>query len=275
MDRASVFGTEGYWFDSSRAYFHKPQLYRGLCFRTELLPARKGPFWGIVGQYYQHFNSGWTGGQDMLTLALNAAGREIVAGKPLSYNWLCAGWPRAGLKGDDFSDLGRYMGFPKCYFTAGMVGGNAGYYDYPKGGFGKPFPPNDPPNWLLQMVALSRVAALFSHVEDFLRDGRLLPGPDKHRISKELPAFELPTGDATVRVLVRKHNARPEWLVTAWAAGGDERPATVKVPDLGELTVPARPCGSVYRVTLKDGKPVATLLDIDGLLPTKALGPAR
>ncbi|MFW5856255.1 MAG: hypothetical protein ACOCX4_00120, partial [Planctomycetota bacterium] len=52
--------------------------------------------------YYQHFNSGWTGGRDMLTMILNAKAFEIAHGDPLSYNWLCAGWPR---KQDGLGDL--------------------------------------------------------------------------------------------------------------------------------------------------------------------------
>ncbi|MFO8014662.1 MAG: hypothetical protein R6X20_15295 [Phycisphaerae bacterium] len=38
--------------------------------------------------YYHHFNTGWTGERDMLTLALNSVGLQIALGDPLSYNWL-------------------------------------------------------------------------------------------------------------------------------------------------------------------------------------------
>ncbi|MDH7568064.1 MAG: DUF1961 family protein [Armatimonadota bacterium] len=220
--------------------------------------------------YYKHFNDGWTGANDALTQALNAAGYELRFGQPLSYNWLCAGWPRENL-GDEhgLSDIPRYMGFLKCYYTAGMIGGNAGYYAYPKGGFAASFPEGDPPHWLQQMVALSRVHALFSHLEAFLRDGDLLPGPTRHRWTKDQPAYELPTGDAGARVLGRKRRAAAEWLLTAWAADGREREVTVTVEGLGSVTLLARPCGSVYRATIKNGTPALELVDADGLMPTE------
>jgi hypothetical protein len=213
--------------------------------------------------YYRHFNSGYTGDQDQLTMVLNARGFEIAQGKPLSYNWLCAGWPRKDPE-TDLSPIDRYMGFLKCFYTAGMVGGNAGYYAYPKDRFKGPFPQDEPPHWLQQMVACGRVHALFSHLEDFLRNGDLLPGPNKHRWSKGQPAYELPTGAPNARVVARKHHNRAEWLVTAWAADGPEREVKVTIPELGEITLLARPAGSVYRIT----KDAARLVDENGMLPT-------
>ena len=105
-------------------------------------------------------------------------------------------------------------------------------------------------------MVLARVHALFSHVEDFLRRGDLLGGPQKHRWSKDLPAYEFPTGDATARVVVRKHRERNEWLVAAWAAGGEDRQVAVTVPGLGRVRVEACARGGVYRATLRNGKPV-------------------
>jgi hypothetical protein len=206
--------------------------------------------------YYRHLNTGWTGERDMLTLCLNAAAREIIDGRPLSYNWLSAGWEDQ--EGHSHGDLARWAGFLKCYYTAGMIGGNAGYYQFlGKNGFSKPFLPDQPPHWLQQLTTLAHVHGLFSHIEDFLRHGDLLPGPDKHRISKDLPAYEFPTGDATVRVLARKHRDRAEWLVTAWAADGDARDVTVNLPELAAIKLTATPDGAVYRVTIKDGQPQA------------------
>ena len=196
--------------------------------------------------YYRHFNGGWSGKNDMLTLALNSTAREIADGKHVSYNWLCAGWDRSDMNDGGFGDLTRYRGFLRCYYTAGMIGGNAGYYAYPKGGFGAALPADDPPHWLRQMIVLAEVHAQFSHLEEWLRNGRLLPGPNPHRISPELPACEFPTGDPGVRVLVRKHNEREEWLITAWAAEGDERRVRVDVPELGEVELAAPPEGRVY-----------------------------
>jgi hypothetical protein len=211
--------------------------------------------------YYRHFNSGWTGKQDLLTMVLNARGFEIAQGQPLSYNWLSAGWPRK-MEGDEgLADLDRYEGFLKCFYTAGMLGGNAGYYAYPKGGFKALFPKDEPPHWLRQMVVLSRVHALFSNLEEYLRNGDLLPGPDKHVWSKDQPAYEYPTGDAAARIVARKHRQRAEWLVTAWAAGGEAREVRAAIPGLGEVALRARPNGSVYRVTLDDGRPRCRQVD--------------
>lgn len=220
-----------------------------------------------ISIYYKQFNSGWTGDNDMLTQALNAIGRNIALGEPLSYNWLCAGWTRKQLGEEAFSDAQHYMGFLKCYYTAGMIGGVAGYFSYPPGGFAAD-QGDEVPSWLMQKMVLARAQALFTHLEDFLRNGDLLPGPDKHRWSKDQPAYELPTGDPDSRVVARRHRQRDEWLITAWAAGGDDRNVAVDIPDLGRVTLQARACGSVYRVLALNGKPSATLIDKDGMLPS-------
>ncbi|MGD8238511.1 MAG: hypothetical protein PVH68_08175 [Armatimonadota bacterium] len=218
--------------------------------------------------YYKHFNTGWTGENDMLTQALNSLAQQMEFGDALSYNWMCAGWTREKQGEAAFGDLERYVGYLKCYYTAGMIGGVAGYFAHPEGGFGADVG-DEAPHWLRQMMVLGRVQALFSHLEDFLRNGELLSGPERHRWSQELPAYELPTGDADARVLARKHKERSEWLITAWAAGGDEREVAVTVPELGEVRLLARPCGSVYRAALEDGRAVLTLVDEDGMLPSR------
>ena len=60
--------------------------------------------------YYVHFNSGWTGNNDMLTQALNSVAQQIAAGDPLSYNWCNAGWVRVNLGDKAFGDPAHYMG---------------------------------------------------------------------------------------------------------------------------------------------------------------------
>ncbi len=217
--------------------------------------------------YYRHFNAGWTGEIDMLTQALNSVGLQLAQGEPLSYNWLCAGWPREDLGEKALGDMRRYMGFLKCYYTAGMIGGVAGYFSYPQGGFHAELG-DEMPSWLAQMLVLGRAHALFSHLEDHLRNGDLLPGPQMHRWSKDRPAYEIPTGDADARVVARKHRQGPAWLVTAWAAGGDDREVAVEILGLGELKLRARDCGSVYLVTLENGRPRLKLLDPDGMRPS-------
>ena len=210
--------------------------------------------------YYRHFNSGFTGDMDLLTFVLNAKGREIAAGRPLSFSWVCAGWPRGKDEAVDLADIERWSGFLSCLYAAGTVTANAGYYAYPKGGFAVKFPADQPPHWLRQMVATARVHARFSHLEAWLRQGDLLPGPDKHRWSKDQPAYQFPTGDKTAHVLVRKLRDRPEWLLCAWTADGPDRDVTVTVPELGPVPVRATAGAGVYRAVVKDGKAVVTAL---------------
>ena len=224
--------------------------------------------------YYVHYNSGWTGNSDMLTQALNATTQHLAQSDALSYNWLNAGWTREKMGDKAFGDIAHYMGYLKCYYTMGMLSGVAGYFAYPKGGFDGDIQP-EPPHWLAQITALGHFHALFSHLEEFLRKGDLLPGPDKHRWSKDLSACEFPTGDADARVVARKHRDRDEWLITAWAAGGDDREVKATIPVLGAVTLKARGCGSVYRDVLKEGKASLTLVDEDGMRPTATLGEAR
>ncbi len=219
--------------------------------------------------YYKHFNSGWLGNMDMLTMALNARGAEIAQGQPFCYDWLCAGWPRGKEPEKDLADLELYTGFLKCLYAAGMLGGNAGYYSYPKpGGFKAEFPEHDPPHWLRQMVAFSRVHALFSHLESHIRNGELVAGPDRNRFSKDQPAYELPTGSAEHRVVARKHREKREWLIAAWAPGGREAEVTVEVPGAGRATLLARPGGSVYTASLADDGIALEPQDPDPLRPT-------
>lgn len=208
--------------------------------------------------YYRFMNDGWmfsTARGDALTQTLNAVGREIACGQPLSYNWLSGGWPQDKEQKDNgtVSDIATYQGFLKCYYTAGMVGGNAGYYVFPPGGFAKRFAADAPPVWLVQMTALARVHAQFSHLEHYIRDGNLLPGPDSHVWSKDLPAHEFPTGDKGLRVLARRLKDHPRWLVVAWAADGKDRDVTVTIPELGELPLSARSDGALYEVSLENG----------------------
>ena len=220
--------------------------------------------------YHRHFNSGWTGDDDILTQALNARGFEIANGQPLCYDWLCAGWPRetglgsgaADLYEDrGLGDLQRYEGFLSCMYVAGMVGGNAGYYAYPEGGFAAEFPADEPPHWLQQMVVFARVHARFSHLEMFIRQGDLLPGPAMQRWSKDQPAYEFPTGKAGVRVLARKLKTDARWLIVAWAADGDTQDVTVDIPALGSMTLQARPQGALFGARSQDGKPLLEGID--------------
>ncbi len=228
--------------------------------------------------YYHDFNSGWIGNNDMLTAALGAKGYELRFGMKNSYDYVCSGYkqdthaPALPLwdatapidnNAPAFGDLRLYEGFLKCLYTEGMLGGVAGYFSYPQGGFDAAFAPDKPPQYLMQMVILGRVHALFSHQEAFLRQGDLLPGPNQHAKVTDQPAYEFPTGRTNWRVLARKMPKEPQWLLTAWASDGEEGPATVEVPELGSVTLQARAIGSVYTATLLDGKPVLQQLDAE------------
>ncbi|HJO93446.1 MAG TPA: hypothetical protein QF753_08595 [Victivallales bacterium] len=198
--------------------------------------------------YYMQFNTGWTGSRDLLTQALDAKGFEIKYDEPLSYNWLCAGWDQKNLGPEEFSDIPLYTGFLKSYYNVGMLGGVAGYFSYPKGGFKSKFKKNKPPHWLQQIVVLSRVHALFSHYEDFLRNGTLLPGPYRHPWSKHQPAYMFPVLNKKtdkqitsskftklflslitppkndIKIIIRKHNSKNQWLISAWSGKRKDEP---------------------------------------------------
>ncbi|MFQ5808394.1 MAG: hypothetical protein ACE5JM_02145 [Armatimonadota bacterium] len=191
--------------------------------------------------YYMHYTSGFTGDNDLLTQFLNGRAQEIAAGEPLSYNWMSPGWVRRSKEEQDgpVADAALWLGYLKCVYTAGAIGNVHGYFG--ANPLQDPIEKTVPP-----MLALAHAHALFTHLEDLLRNGDLLPGPDKHRWSTDLPAYEFPTGEATVRVLVRKHRDEPRWLITAWSADGETRSVKVTVPDLGEVSVEAHAAGCVY-----------------------------
>ncbi len=223
--------------------------------------------------YYNYFNSGFAGGKDMLTLRLYARHIEIEEGHPHYLGWLSAGYQRkiTDYQGDPaqgmYADAERWMGYLKMSYLAGMLGGLT------TGEFGcevryGPFDPAEPPHWLDQMLVLSHAHALFTWIEADLRNSRLLPGPKPHAWSKEHPAYEFPTGQAGTRVLVRRVNGAPRWLIGAWAADGVEREVTVNVPDLGEYRIRTRPAGTVQLVELQADKRSVRWLDEDAMKPT-------
>lgn len=235
--------------------------------------------------YYMNGNSWtnitgarWNQISDLLTLQLDAVGFNQTLGYSNSYDWVCGGWSNTSTNA--LSDIPHYMGFLKCLYTTGMVGGVAGYFSYPTNtvsgsifggpGFDAAFPSNSPPHWLQQIVALSHVHALFSNLESYLYNGVLLSGPQSHVMSLDQPAYEFTntTADATARVLARKMNGTNLWLITAWAAGGPDRTVTVTIPTLGSVSVFARAVGSVYQATTTN----LALIDVNGMLPSASFG---
>jgi len=178
---------------------------------------------------------------EILTQMLNAAGQGIAIGKPLSYNWVCGGWMK-----DKVSDDATYEGFLRCLYLTGSLGAVAGYFKMPPGGFVDDVG-ETAPDWLRQIMILSRVHAQFTWLEPFLRKGTLLPGPKRHVWAKDQPAYEFPTGDPGLRVLARRLGT--ELLVCAWAADGADRDVTVELPAAGTTTLRARATGALYRLT--------------------------
>jgi hypothetical protein len=232
-------------------------------------------------QSYFYRYQGWTNppgaiwstpNMDLLTEQLNGVGYDINLGYPLNYSFVCSGFDSGSGNTNQLSDISLYTGFLKCLYTAGMVGANAGYYSYPSGtngtliggpGFDAAFPSNSPPHWLMQMMVLSHVHALFSHLENFLYNGDLLTGPQPHLMSADQPAYEFTNtaGYANDRVLARKLRGQNQWIVTAWAADGITNNVTVTIPTIGNLTVTAVPAASVYQVTMTGTNVTQTLLD--------------
>lgn len=195
---------------------------------------------------------------NLLTRYLNAVGYGFTIGYTNNYSWISAGWSTTDLTA--LADIFRYTGLLKCLYTAGMRGAVAGYFSLPPGGkgwllggpkFDAPFPADSPPHWLQQLIQLSRVHAQFSYLDSFTTNSSLISGPQVHALSQDQPAYEFTNtaARANSRVLARKHDARDEWLVCAWAADGVTTNVTVTIPTLGTKTLTAVPEGNLYRGT--------------------------
>ena len=216
-------------------------------------------------------NTGWIAdgsGKDMLSMALNAYGYAITFDQPLTYNWLSSGWLRDGVVNNGFGDIERYYGFLKSIYTMGSLGGIAGYFVEPPGGFDISFYSDSPPNWLEQMEALGQVHAEFSYLEDFLRNGDLLEGPNTNEWNPDQPAYEFYSGHTNTRVLVRKLRDINRWLISVWAADGVVRTVPITIPILGNITVQAYPAGSLYYAQLVAGQPQITAMDLGSTTPS-------
>jgi len=186
----------------------------------------------------------WT--EDLLTQYLNAVGFNKKLGYHANYSWVSGGWRTDDPYG--ISDTSRYMGLLKCLYTGGMVGANAGAYSYPTNGFDTSFNPSYPPYWLPQLMALSHVHALFTHLESFLDNGTLLAGPSLHGMSQDQPAYEFTNNaaDPYLRVMVRKMNNTNLWLACAWAQDGSSRNATGGNHCFDVLFADAPPCAGTF-----------------------------
>ncbi|MBD2254501.1 hypothetical protein [Nostoc parmelioides] len=246
--------------------------------------------------YFSFHNSGWTGVHsgslvpwDALTQALNNVSGSIRLGQKFSYPWVSMGW-----EGSKISNSKEFMGMMKAYYTAGAIGSVGGYFvcDGPifRAIYHNTAIGSATPTIIKQYAVLGHVHALFSHLEEYLRDGDLLPGPNLHPYkdtTQTLPAMEFPVDGETqqiearpgifvtvptARVVARKIRGQDRWLVTAWANVGEDRNIRVKIDNkLGTLTLRARKAGAVYVIRLVNGQIQRTLIDTDAMHPTKFL----
>jgi hypothetical protein len=250
--------------------------------------------------YYSFHNSGWSGVHsgsmvpwDALTQALNNISGAIRLGQQFTYPWVNMGWE--GRPGQAISSPDRFMGMMKTYYTAGAIGSVGGYFVcsgplWEALNYNKPIGATTPT--MIQQLAIQGYAhALFSHLEEYLRNGDLLPGTNTHpyqSFTEILPAMEFPAEGQTqqvpgafglitiptARVLARKIRGQDRWLVTAWANVGDDRNVRVNIDSkLGTLTLRARKAGSVYVVRYVNGMTQLTLIDSNAMNPTRFLSP--
>lgn len=237
---------------------------------------------------YRFWNTGWTGMHeglglpyDLLTMFANSVAGEIEQGVTNSFPFVSngAGWIA------EPSAIEPFVGFLKSAFALGMLGGvviveQATEVAFDEIARNSPVG-RTPPPWLEQFMALAHVQALFSFVEDFLREGDLLRGEGVHpygHATEPVPVYDLlppwRTNVPSVRVFARKKRGESRFLLTAWASGGEEREVEVNVPELGRVVLHAPVAGGVYLAAPgRDGGIELERLDPDPLDPTGSLFP--
>lgn len=227
--------------------------------------------------YWKSWNAGGTCDRasttwSFLTKYLASTGQEIAIGKPFSYEWTAPNWSANPAV---TASTSTWTGALKCMYVGGMLGANVGYYGaetvYPA-----LFDKATPPLHVTQAMQGSRVHALFSWIEPFVRNSDLLPGPHLHAYTG-LPAYEFIrqtntngtsiTENCGDRVMARKHKTNNEWLIVAWNQDqAGESDVTVTIPILGTVTVRLRNAGTLYYARLNGSVPELTMLDNDGLV---------
>ncbi|MBW4615822.1 MAG: hypothetical protein KME21_21580 [Desmonostoc vinosum HA7617-LM4] len=254
-----------------------------------------------VEAYYNFHNSGFFGihsgseiPNDILTNALNDIAGCLSLGQKYAYPWVSIGWEQ--YQDQPIAESDRFLGFLKMYYAIGALGTVSGYFVCDSSAYASTLwntlvtngaVGTTTPTLTWQMALASHAQALFSHLEEYLHDGNLLPGEGKSPYQAYTPilsAYEFPAeGETqeilansgwkipvkTARVVARKIKNQDRWLVVAWANTGSDRSIRVTIdPRLGMLTLNARKCGSVYEVSLANGKTQIKLVDADGMNPT-------
>lgn len=264
---------------------------------TSMLPNMTAAYGGDEGPHPHWGDSSWDPKTDMVTGSLASIAFQIANGAPLSYNAVSGGWPTAA--DPSVSEIDRYMGYLKLLYAAGNLGAVASFWS-PGLAQDKAGKWTCSPNAALpeaaalqpgfaQMVALGEVHALFSHFEQFLREGSLLAGPGIHRFTAGLPqASQIPANelnchektkagatvcDRTARVVARRLDGASEWIVVGFAATGPDQVVSVELPGAGTIQVQCRAAGALHHVTLDKGAPVVKIVDTDPMHPTKTLTP--
>lgn len=241
-----------------------------------------------VGEsYYSSNNTGWVGESNIVRKLLNAVAEQIDLGKHNAYNFVASGW------WDPFSTDAQYKsyaGFLKLMYLTGATGANAGSYNLDETRRdGGDVNTADRADALDQITTLGQVHAAFTWLDDFILEGRLVAGPYKQYWQNDLPegakiypdydlrvlenGVEVDRVTQPVHALARINAAGDKLLVSVWAADAKDRTVTVDlstagIKGIGNVDLLARQAGSIYVVEIKDGKPAATLLDIDAEHPS-------
>jgi hypothetical protein len=277
--------------------------------RLEDEGADKISFASGIEHYYTDFNSGFSeidpnaqcAPTDILFKALNNIGGSIANGQKNMYPWISAGYKETATDKTLIADRERWMGFMKMMFVGGALGAMPGYFNYGFENYENRQVRNAPigtqvPNWLWPIADLSHVQAAFSHFEDYLRDGDLVAGATSYGAKQHpysvdtspIPFFALQLKGTeftrpncfntdrnyapTAYVMARKLPGREQYLFAAWANAGSERDVIAMVPGKGEVTLRARPAGSIYTAE-RDGNGAWTtrLRDPEAMLPSAFL----
>lgn len=225
--------------------------------------------------YYNLQNQGYNtvpGGDyrpDMLSTFLYRRSTEIILGQPYGVEWTNGACASAETEYD------RWTGFLKCIYVGGNLSSLAGFFGDDWGGnttlqqlYPPRFDPINPPFYIKQVMALSRVHAIFSWIEPFTRNSDLLIGNVNAQWwgnQNLLAEFSNTAQDKGLRVMARKLKNDDKWLVIAWAMTGEDRLVEVTIPELGLIKLYARKAGTIYHVDKTSGNTTFNILDNDSM----------
>jgi Secretion system C-terminal sorting domain len=271
-------GRFGDWVDYNTSFEHTKDLSKY---------ANGQSYYSLLNN---RFNIGLLGDNrpDMLSTFLYRRRWELSNGQPFGVEWTNGACSTAETEYD------RWTGFLKCIYVGGNLSSIAGFFGddwnlpfldangiptrtatntpnpnykslpqlYPT-----TFAENNPPFFIKQIMALSRVHAMFTWIEPFTRNSDLLVGNVSAAWggSGLLAEFSNTANDKGARVMARKLRNENKWLVTAWAMTGEDREVEVTIPNLGTIKVNARKTGTIYHIDNTSGTPNFTILDSDGM----------